>query len=495
MSFQSLVQEIFPIKEIISISEKISEYNYSFVANEVTKIDNLSDLFRKFDSHDKVILSVKIYESITVDSENKNFEYFISKLKSELSTLEDEEIIVTFTINKSNENGNINVYDFEEFNKFFGERSSLEILNLLTPLIKKHSTLKFIFLYNLIDEFFSENIYFINPTSNKEILNQPKIDIDKIRINCHFENFSNYPFTANYFRLLSKPKTENNISKKLDLLTFMFYIIGLYDISSIKDNNFYSKINGFKSFEIEKEIDKLDTSSMSEYEKIYDWVYSDKSHVTDKVGLFRNIISIHLVSNSHNIDENVYISINSGYKSYLQNSINKYVEIRSKITDQVNLISQKTNDLAEKYLSNYQKSNFAFISFFISVFLLRVLNTKQIDEIKGVFNKDTTIIFFSLIGISVLYFIFTLITFNSDIKRIKDKYELLKKRNEDLLDKKDIEKILSNDLEFNSDIKYLNNRKKFYTILWIATLLIFIIAVLSLSSYANWETIIINHFH
>lgn len=495
MSFQSIVQEIFPIKEIKNVSEKISEYIISFTVSEILKIENLPDLFRKFDSRDKITLSVKIYEPLTIDSESNNFKNYIASIKKELSTVEDEEIVITFTINKSNVNGIINVYDFEEFNKFFKERRAIEILNLLSPILIQYKKITFKILYNIIDDFHSEHLYFIKATSDVIDFSASKVDINKIRINCHFENFSNYPFSANHFRVIVRPNSENGITEKLDILTFLFYIIGLYDITSIKENLFYSKINGFKSYEIENKIEELDISSLNEYEKIYDWVYSDKSHVTDKIGLFRNIISIHLTSGSHNIDDNVYISINSGYKSYLQNSINKYIDVRSKITDQVNSISQKSNDLAEKYLSNYQKSNFAFISFFISVFLIRVLNTKNIDEVQGVFNKDTTIIFFTLIGISLIYFIFSLITFNMDITRLKEKYKLFKSRNEDLLDKNDIEKILSNDLEFNSDIKYLNNRKMFYTILWIATLLIFVSAVFSLSSYFNWNSIFQKQCH
>lgn len=496
MKFQGLVEEIFPIKEIKSISEKISEYTISFSTTiNGLKIENLADLFGKFDSKDKVTLSIKIYETIIIDSESYDFTIFIETVKKELSTVEDEEIVISFTIIKSSFDGIINIYDFEEFNKFFMERKTLDILNLLSPLLLLYKSISFKILYNIVDDFYSDCLFFIKSSSTDIDTNKRDVDIDKARVNCHFENFSNYPFTAKYFDLKKRPIVANEISKKLDRLTFLFYIIGLYDITSIKNNSFYSKINGYKSFEIDSDIEAIDISSSSEYAKIYDWIYSEKSHVTDKIGLFRNILSIHLKEGSYNINENVYISVNSGYKSYLQSSINKYIDVRNKVTDQVNLISQKSNDLAEKYLSNYQKSNFAFISFFISVFLLRVLNTKSIDTAQGVFNKDTTIIFFALIGISLLYFIFSLITFNMDVTRLDEKYQLLKNRNEDLLDKKDIEKILNNDTEFNSDLEYLKMRKISYTILWVVTLIIFICAVLSLSNYINWNSIFQMHSH
>ncbi|GAB3027761.1 hypothetical protein GCM10027051_35890 [Niabella terrae] len=490
MSFRDIIQQIFPIKDLVSVSDKISEYKISYTTTqEGLNIDGLPQWFHNLETSDKVILSVKIYDTLTIDSTAASFDPFIGKVKEDILIVEDEDIEVTFTASKANSKGTVNIYDFTEFNNFFQARTISEVLNLLSPSLIRNNTITFRILYDEVDELYSEQIHFLNASSLPVATPIGKIDSNKIRTNCHFENFSNFPFTAHTFKLIKRPDVQNVIAEKLDRLTFIFYIVGLFDITSIRENIFYSKVNGFKSFEFTDNLDTIDIGSIAEYQKIYEWVYADTSHVTDKIGLVRNILSVHLATNSYAINDNVFTSVNSGFKTYLQNNINKYIDVRGRITDQVNLISQKLNDLAEKYLNNYQKSNFAFISFFISVFLIRVLSAKDTSHLQSVFDRDTTLLFFSLIGVSLLYFLFSLATFVTDIKRLKVKYELLKSRNEDLLDKIDIQKILNNDQEFNSDIGYINKRKHFYTVLWIITILIFVCAVLSLSNLINWSTI------
>jgi hypothetical protein len=360
-----------------------------------------------------------------------------------------------------------------------------KILEHLSKFLKKSPTIQFHLIFNPEIEFHTENIFFSNETY---IITEKKtvIDINKIRNNCHFENFENFPFTSNHFRLVQKSINENPIVNSLETLSFLFCITGIFDISAINGNCFYSKINGYKTLEFSNNISLIDISSITVYQQIYDWIYSEKSHVTDKIGLARNILSIYLMDNSYLISENVFTSIKSGYKTYLQQNINRYIEIRNKIGDQVSNISQKANDLSERYLTNYQKSNFAFISFFISIFLLKVIGTSKFENL---FNKDTTILFFAFIGISIIYFIFSLITFNQDKKRIKANYANLKTRHEDLLDKVDINKILRNDQEFSDDMVFLRKRRNSYSLLWILTILIFVIVVLSLSTYFNWSNI------
>ena len=88
------------------------------------------------------------------------------------------------------------------------------------------------------------------------------------------------------------------------------------------------------------------------------------------------------------------------------------------------------------------------------------------------------------IGLLLLSFIFMVFSnwiLNLEENRIKDKYEDIKKRALDVLVKDDVEKLLDEDREFNSEIYFLNKRRRIYLILWGVTLLIFII-VLSLTS-------------
>lgn len=75
-------------------------------------------------------------------------------------------------------------------------------------------------------------------------------------------------------------------------------------------------------------------------------------------------------------------------------------------------------------------------------------------------------------------------------ERLKIRYKNLKGRFKDLLVDEDINKILREDQEFEDEIRFIEIRANRYTFLWIGTVLIVIVAILSLSDYINWDTIL-----
>jgi len=484
MNISDKIHSLFPVVSNEQVEEKFTSYELSYQ----TTLDKLNEtdlltFIRSLPTADFIKITIRIFaEPITLTSELKNYAEFVKGIVEEKASIEDEKIYFKLSIVKNQTLDVLSVYDFHAFCNFWKTLSLEIILDHFSKFLKTTKRIKFLNVFDSENEFYTENIIF---TTQVQFLPQQNsnIEISKIRTNCHFENFERFPFTSHYFRLLKRPVSENPITKSLDKLSFIFCIAGIFDITSINGSTLYSKLNGYKSLEFTDNINNIDISSIGEYQNIYDWVHSEKSHVTDKIGLTRNILSIYLKDQSYSITDNVFTSIKSGFKTYLQQNINRYIDIRNKIGDQVSGISQKANDLAEKYLTNYQKSNFAFISFFISIFLLKVLSTSKFDNI---FTKDTTILFFALIGISIIYFIFSLITFNQDKKRLNTKYFKLKSRHEDLLDKADINNILRSDEEFNDDMSFLLKRRNSYSLLWILTIIIFISAVLSLSTYINW---------
>jgi uncharacterized membrane protein YbhN (UPF0104 family) len=160
--------------------------------------------------------------------------------------------------------------------------------------------------------------------------------------------------------------------------------------------------------------------------------------------------------------------------------------LRNKIHDELSWISQKSSEVVDKYLSNFQKSILSFISFFASVFILRVLNSK---EFSNVFTRETTILSFAFLLISLLFLIFSFWNLSQEKVRLERKYSNLKMRFTDLLIEKDIEQILNSDEEFKYEMSFINKRKTSYTILWIVTILIMLSAVLFLSDYLNFQII------
>lgn len=312
---------------------------------------------------------------------------------------------------------------------------------------------------------------------------------NKIKENCHLTNFSQYPYTPSYFYLVKRPDDNDVITEIFDKLSIIFLLASIYDVVTIDDDEKLTfKLNGYKTIEGNLDIreEYLRKDSIDGYFKIYEWIYSESGSVTDKIGLARNVLSLYIKSNSIEIDDDVYFSIQSGFKVYLKENLNTCIEIRGKISDQLLALSQKASQILDAYFSNFQKAISAFITFFISVFLIRVLTT---GNFINTFTRDATIIAFSLIYTSLVFMIYSLRIFNKEKDRIDSKYKMLKGRFQDLLVEQDIEKILNQDKEFKFDMDFLTERRNEYTALWELFLTSFVILILTLSSYVNWRTI------
>ena len=89
----------------------------------------------------------------------------------------------------------------------------------------------------------------------------------------------------------------------------------------------YFKVKGSKIFNYELEFKNIDISSLTEYEKIYNWVYSDNNNkVEDKIGIVRNIITFYLELGTPTIDSIVYKSILNANELYIKGNVTKYLE-------------------------------------------------------------------------------------------------------------------------------------------------------------------------
>jgi hypothetical protein len=487
MNILSALLSVFQPKDpsLITVTEIFSSFKVEY--DTVTKTignESLNDFLTKISPTDSFLLSLNVGEiPINFDGKNKSINDFVNDFTAEAKYLDNQEIRLEFVVGKKINNGIRQIYDYNSFSKFWTETPPQQLLQTLRLNFETSNFLSFFYNEGNKEIIQTANIYF---GYGKEIVSNQIFKCQQIKENCHFSNYEEYPFDPNCFHLLTIPEKGNIISKKFDQFKLLFCICGIFDITTIKDNKLYYKINGFKTLEGTIAIDELDVISANNYIQIYNWIYLDKGNIHDKIGLTRNILTLYLKENSIEIPEETFSSIQSGYKVYLKENVSKYIELRNKINDELSWISQKSSEIIEKHLGNYQKSIFTFLSFFVSVFVIRVLQTGNFDN---VFTKDPTILSFAFLGASVIFLIFSIWNLNKEKERLKRKYENIKSRFSDLLIKSDIERILRNDEEFNYEIEFIKARRNEYTLLWVITILILLTAVLLLSDYVNFSMI------
>lgn len=482
MNLSNKIIEIFKLagNSNFTVNDKFSSFYFICNVSNFKDFDPISiaDIINFIADTDTFRIELKIDNNDALILTNRNSQQFSEKVAQEKTIYEEEPVSFRLEIKKNGDS--IHIYDYEKFQSFWQESSVVNILDLLAQNQNNDGNVEFKFLEPGIKDFNSKNIYFTSSGISHERTNN--IEIYET---CHFGNITDYNYTAHYFQLIKRPEKHNAISEKLDKISTTFCIISIFDITSIKDSKLHYKINGYKSFEGSIDIDNVDLNLNNIYFKIFEWIYSEKSGIADKIGLTRNILTLSLEQNSLVLADSVYLSIQSAFKAYLQANISKYIEIRNKIIDELGWVSQKSGEIVANFLSNYQKSIYTFLSFFISVFLLRFLK----DQDNGSFSKEETIFSLAFLALSIIYLLFSKWNLTTEKKRLKRKYQNLKNRYVDLLESEDIDKILKKDEEFIYELAYIDEREKNYTNLWIATITILIIAIISISNYLSWSSI------
>jgi hypothetical protein len=469
-----MVQEIlsyFPIKNLIIETDNFSNYELKYLASiDVERIKLFDQIV--YDKFNSIIVSYGYDWSFELEENN----YSINQSNfEEIQDYEDlDDVTLTLQIFKRGKN----IYIFK--NDLF--LNTVEILGLEGVL----KTFK---------ESFKEGIVlFIDGDSSQKKLSSNYIGynldlketLEKeivLSNQCNFNNFSDFKFSPCCFNI-GDFSSGDKIIELISKIYQVFILIYIFDRSEIVKDTLKLKISGYKTLEYNLTFKNLNIDSLSIYEKIFEWIYSEKSKVEDKIGITRNILSIYLKEDEIVIDENTFNSILSANNTYIKGNISKYIETRAKIHEQIEQISNKINSSLEVFYNNFQKSIFVFISFYLTIFILKFYT--KTDPTTSI-SKEATIMAIGLLSLSALFLFFSIWVLYLEKKRIKTKYDNVKSRATDLLLEEDINKILDNDREYKDEIVFLDKRRNLYIILWGATLVTFIIILFTTSDYINFK--------
>lgn len=466
------IHKYFPCKKELNVVDNFKNYEYKFISDVNTSF--LSSFTKESYSliNDEI---VKFDYDWNLEIEEINFVISQNVFKEiDIDDLEDfDELTIIFTIYKKGKH----VLIIDE-NCFFTHIENEGIENIL----------------KLFNSEFKNGIIFNNDKDIKASNNFIGYNLDLqnnitenniISSQCNFNNSSEIKLNPNLFVFDNYPN-DDKVLNFIGKIHQLFILIYLFDTSVIQKNNIQLKISGYKTLVYDLNFNNLKLDSLDWYSKIFEWVYSEKNKIEDKIGIVRNILSIYLNENDFSITNNTYNSILSANKTYIKGNISKYLEVRNKVHEQIESVSKKVNSSLESFFSNFQKSIFVFISFYLSVFVLKVYTKTNLEEM---INREATIMAIGLLILSFLFMLFSNWILNLEKGRITKKYEDTKKRALDLLVKDDVNIILDNDNEYNEELEFLDKRKKLYNCLWILTLIVFVIILFTTSNYINFRYI------
>jgi hypothetical protein len=296
----------------------------------------------------------------------------------------------------------------------------------------------------------------------------------------HFSNASNFNFLPEDFIL--EESSESNLGMYFNGLANAMLVIFLADYSNIEIDELKYRLNGYKLISGVISAGDLNTVINSELLNIYRWTYLD-GNFTDKIGISRNIISIHLVNESIlSLEDGTQDSVRSGYDLYLKENVKQYIEVKNKISEFLHGQSDKALDITKNMFSMFKTGLWTYSTFFISIFLLRVVNKGQLS---GAVSFEVLIVSLLLIGVSFIYLCISISEVNSDKERLFSRYDDIEERYQYLLDKKDLDKIINLVNVKRTEGQYIDEKRNGYVLVWIATNVLVAITVLILYCFGG----------
>ncbi len=456
----------------------VLELRYEDDSLEIPSETDVQEALAYFLKRDTFQISFTIGDSdAIVYSASDNFDEITTNIEVKLRGFETgQKVILTLKIYKSHQDNTISLYSFDLINKYFNQLTFEELIILFADRIKLNGSIIFVneTVGNLIQ---SNSIGFVSG-AGVSTLQMNKITrkerLDAIHSVTSSTLFSKYQILPDDF-LFPSISTHLEILNRLNKIGYLLTIAAIFDITNIRENEFEFKLNGYKTITGRTNLnDLLLDENLHEYHEIYQWVYQLGS-IVDKIGLSRNIISLHLKKDQGvALDGHVYESILSGYKLYEKQNIKQYIEVRNKMSDQLLDYGKRANQIIETFASGFQKSSLAVMTFFASVLALKILGSQSTTIDFIIYSSLLSMVFLIF---SLVYMFIARWEVKGQKKRFMESYKDFKARYTDLLTVGDINLILNNDKEHKKDVDFISQKLKWYTCLWIVLIILIFIAI------------------
>ena len=175
------------------------------------------------------------------------------------------------------------------------------------------------------------------------------------------------------------------------------------------------------------------------------------------------------------IDEKTFLSIKSNYNIYLKENVDKYIELKNKLTEFIMNTSNQINDVIGNFIGNFEKNIVAFITFILGTIIANVVSDSPLDNI---LTKDVITIILVILAGSLVYLVITILEAYYRFLSYRKNYYNLKEEYSDILNEEDI------DIIFKGDREYIRNKKNIikiviiFSILWVVLIFIAFIGII-----------------
>lgn len=487
MRYHDFFNSIGTPNKIEIFEEDFNEFTieYSYQAILLPTEETIKNILAEVKNSDicSVYLSIDHGESIILKDDN-NFSSSFNDLNNLLSSHEEgEKINIKINIYKTSTNNQFHFYSKDCFFNYIKSFDSLSLANFFSSSVFNHTSKIYILINDFVGTLNSSRFFIAAQyQAEEEDYDYREKRTSNIISNNHSSFFGKLKVLPEDFIFSGNSEMELTALERFQRLGKILLISSIFDITDLTKENFYYKLNGYKSISESIDVDNINIRNLNDFYNIYLWIYSSGS-ILDKIGLARNLISLHLKKDSSlELEGDVFESLKSSYKIYEIQNVKQYIEVRNKMSDQILDYGKRVASFTDNFANGFQKSALSLVTFFSSLIVTRILATPKNNSDFIMYSTLITLVF---IGITLVYMIISRYELNEQESRFKKSYEDFKKRYTDLLTEEDITRILNNDEEHNSDLLYIKKKKKWYTTLWIIVLVLILISTIVYYIYGN----------
>lgn len=489
MFLKEIIDSVASNAICIEIKENNREVTLSFRFSRLrSDADRLSDALNYINKRDSFSLKIALVDTdqalILSDKDLAEVQRFLQKIELYGGLEEDSEGTISLKVTKEVAENRCSVYSLDHIAKHWSSGSMLDSMSKISALAKQTYRLE---CHEITSTFKTGLFVFSAPTQTSNTITnpEPSFKYDRIKARekvCVFYQHDDFPFIPEDF-YFDTELCNAEIQSLFDRIRLALCLIYLCDSARFNSKGDLSlSLTGYKHISYVLDGLSINLAHTSEYYELYQWAYNE-GNVSDKVGLCRNVLSIHVEEdNLSKLRPGCVGAATSNYAIYLKENLKQYVDIKSKINEQVQKSSEKASDLVKSIGTYLKGSIFSLYSFVFSVFLIRTLAKSAPQSDTGLdlpmISTATYSVFLLFTLLSLLVLGFAVLEMNSEIKRFGENYDALKKRYNDLITDTDLSQILQNDSQYKLDILYLKTARKRAVTLWISSV-IAIFAVIS----------------
>ncbi len=485
-----MIRDLFAIffedSKIEFIKETFNECVVKASGKKILLIDStdLEQKFSKFPKYDKLLITLyknDISYGTLNNSVKDTSDDFITSL-TEFYENKEGNIQIKLTISKNfSDNSEISIYNFDLFIKLISEMTIEKKLIEFQNIKKENDVVNFL-IFNEIREmkFGSKTFKFYTPESKFElaIINREDI-IKKRNLIANYVNSEKYDFVPEDFKWIVEP-TNKKMCEVFNDFTILFSIIYLSDYSRFYEDIISIHLVGYKTIK-HKIKDFRFSKDLLQYYEIYKWVY-DSGNLSDKIGIARNLISLHISSNDiTKIDDNIFTSIKANFRLYLKENTKNFIDLRNRIADNLQSFHRKSSDLIVSFTDNFKKNLFGLTTFYITVLIMTVITGGKLNNI---FTKDITYISLAIIILSIIILVYSLIEYKRKKIRFDNQFQENIRSYKYLLTEKEIDEIFCPKISLSEEFKDIDKERNAFIAFWISSLLVLLTLTLILG---NWK--------